>query len=90
MNKMDLVDKIADTADLTKASAARALDATVDAITNALRDGDQVSLIGFGTFLIKNRPERQGRNPQTGAIITIKAARVPNFRAGKALKEAVN
>ena len=90
MNKTELVDAIADTADLTKASAARALDATVEAITKALSSGDQVALVGFGTFVVKDRPERQGRNPQTGQAITIKASRVPGFRAGKALKQAVN
>ena len=90
MNKTELVDAIADTADLTKASAARALDATVEAITKALSSGDQVALVGFGTFVVKDRPERQGRNPQTGQAITIKASRVPAFRAGKALKQAVN
>ena len=90
MNKTELVDAIADTADLSKASAARALDATVEAITEALSKGDQVALVGFGTFVVKDRPERQGRNPQTGQAITIKASRAPGFRAGKALKEAVN
>ena len=90
MNKTDLVDRIADAADLSKASAGRALDAVLDAVTDALKEGDQVSLIGFGTFLVKDRSERQGRNPQTGEMITIKASKTPNFRAGKALKDAVN
>lgn len=90
MNKSELVDAIADAADLSKASAGRALDAAVDAVANALSNGDQVSLVGFGTFSVKHRAARAGRNPQTGAEIQIKAANVPSFKAGKALKEAVN
>lgn len=90
MNKSELVDAIADAADLSKASAGRALDAAVDAVANALSKGDQVSLVGFGTFSVKHRAARAGRNPQTGAEIQIKAANVPSFKAGKALKEAVN
>ncbi|MFT7300836.1 MAG: DNA-binding protein HU-beta [Porticoccus sp.] len=90
MNKSELVDAIADAADLSKASAARALDSAVDAVTKALSNGDQVSLVGFGTFSVKHRAARAGRNPQTGAEIQIKAANVPSFKAGKALKDAVN
>ncbi len=90
MNKSELVDAIADAADLSKASAGRALDAAVDAVANALSNGDQVSLVGFGTFSVKHRAARTGRNPQTGAEIQIKAANVPSFKAGKALKDAVN
>ncbi len=90
MNKSELVDAIADAADLSKASAGRALDAAVDAVTSALSNGDQVSLVGFGTFSVKHRAARAGRNPQTGAEIQIKAANVPSFKAGKALKDAVN
>ncbi len=90
MNKTELVDSIAEAADLPKASAARALDAVVDAITNALKEGDSVSLVGFGTYAVKRREARTGRNPQTGAPIEIKAANVPSFKAGKALKDAVN
>jgi len=90
VNKSELVDAIADAADLSKASAGRALDAAVDAVANALSNGDQVSLVGFGTFSVKHRAARAGRNPQTGAEIQIKAANVPSFKAGKALKEAVN
>ena len=90
MNKSELVDAIADAADLSKASAGRALDAAVDAVTSALSNGDQVSLVGFGTFTVKHRAARAGRNPQTGAEIQIKAANVPSFKAGKALKDAVN
>jgi len=90
VNKSELVDAIADAADLSKASAGRALDAAVDAVTSALSNGDQVSLVGFGTFSVKHRAARSGRNPQTGAEIQIKAANVPSFKAGKALKDAVN
>ncbi len=90
MNKSELIDAIASGADLSKAAAGRALDSTVDAITESLRKGEQVSLVGFGTFNVKQRAARQGRNPQTGATIQIKAATVPSFKAGKALKEAVN
>jgi len=90
VNKSELVDAIADAADLSKASAGRALDAAVDAVASALSNGDQVSLVGFGTFSVKHRAARTGRNPQTGAEIQIKAANVPSFKAGKALKDAVN
>ena len=90
MNKTELIDSIAEAADLPKASAARALDAAVDAITNALKEKDSVSLVGFGTFSTKEREARTGRNPQTGEPIEIKAATVPSFKAGKALKDAVN
>ena len=90
MNKSELIDAIATGADLSKAAAGRALDSTVEAITESLRKGEQVSLVGFGTFNVKQRAARQGRNPQTGETIQIKAATVPSFKAGKALKEAVN
>lgn len=90
MNKSELVDAIADAADLSKTSAGRALDAAIDAVAGALKNGDQVSLVGFGTFSVKHRAARTGRNPQTGAEIQIKAANVPSFKAGKALKDAVN
>ena len=90
MNKSDLVDAIAKSADLSKAAAARALDATVDTITKALKKGDTVSLVGFGTFKVGKRAARTGRNPRTGATIKIKAAKVPKFSAGKGLKDAVN
>ena len=90
MNKTELIDAIAAAADLPKASAGRALDAVVDSITETLAKGDQVSLVGFGTFAVKHRAAREGRNPQTGATIQIKASNVPGFKAGKALKEAVN
>lgn len=90
MNKTELIDRIAEAADISKASAARALDAALDAITVSLRQSDPVVLVGFGTFTVKERAARTGRNPQTGATIEIKAARVPGFKAGKALKDALN
>ncbi len=90
MNKSELVDAIASGADISKASAGRALDATIDTITETLRKGDQVALVGFGTFSVKDRAARTGRNPQTGKTIEIPAARVPGFKAGKGLKDAVN
>ena len=90
MNKTELVEAIAASADLPKAAAGRALDAVVDAITDALKNNDQVVLVGFGTFVVKERAARTGRNPQTGNPIEIAAARIPSFKPGKALKDAVN
>ena len=90
MNKTELIDAVADAADLSKADAGRAVDAVVDTITGALKGGDSVTLVGFGTFLVRERAARTGRNPQTGATIEIKAANAPAFKAGKALKDAVN
>jgi len=90
VNKSELVDAIASGADISKASAGRALDSMVNAITESLTKGNPVALVGFGTFSVKDRAARQGRNPQTGATIQIPAARVPGFKAGKGLKEAVN
>ena len=90
MNKTELIDAIATAADLPKASAGRALDAVVESITEALTKGDQVSLVGFGTFQVKARAARMGRNPRTGEAIHIKASNVPGFKAGKGLKDAVN
>ncbi|EAQ99087.2 HU family DNA-binding protein [Congregibacter brevis] len=90
MNKSDLIDAIASAADINKSDAGRALDAVVDSITDTLKKGDQVSLVGFGTFSVKHRAARDGRNPQTGETIKIKASNVPGFKAGKALKDAVN
>ncbi len=90
MNKSDLVDAIAKSAEISKAAAARALDATVETIKKALKKGDTVSLVGFGTFKVGKRAARNGRNPRTGATIKIKAAKVPKFSAGKGLKDAVN
>ena len=85
MNKAELIDAVADDSDLTKASAARALDSAIENITNALRGGDSVTLVGFGTFTVRQREARMGRNPRTGEAIQIKASRVPGFKAGKAL-----
>ncbi len=90
MNKSDLIDAIAKSSDISKAAAGRALDATVDTIKKALKKGDTVSLVGFGTFKVGKRAARNGRNPRTGATIKIKAAKVPKFSAGKGLKDAVN
>ena len=90
MNKTELVDLIADKADLSKSSAARALEAAIAGITDALRAGDQVSLVGFGTFAVKQRAERQGRNPKTGELLNIAASRSPGFKPGKALRDALN
>ncbi|AKH62891.1 MULTISPECIES: nucleoid-associated protein HU-alpha [Photorhabdus] len=89
MNKTELVDAIAESADLTKAQAKAALESTLNAITESLKEGDSVQLVGFGTFKVNHRAERTGRNPQTGKEITIAAANVPAFSAGKALKDAV-
>lgn len=90
MNKAELIEAMADAADISKAAAGRALDGMVEAITNAMKEGDTLSLVGFGTFSVKERAAREGRNPQTGEIIKIKASRIPSFKAGKALKDAVN
>lgn len=90
MNKSELIDRIAESADLSKADAGRALDAAIEAITGALKNGDQVALVGFGTFVVKERAARTGRNPQTGKEIAIAAAKAPAFKAGKALKDALN
>lgn len=90
MNKAELIDAIAEAADLSKASAQRALDATLDSITSAMQGGDQVTLVGFGTFSVRPRAARTGRNPRTGEAIEIKASNNPAFKAGKALKDAVN
>ena len=90
MNKAEMIDAIATAADLPKASAGRALDAVLDCITDELKKGEQVTLVGFGTFSVKHRNARSGRNPQTGATIQIGASTVPGFKAGKALKDAVN
>ena len=90
MNKSELIDQIAKSADISKAAAGRALAATVGAIRTSLKKGGMVTLVGFGTFYVGKRAARSGRNPRTGATIKIKSARVPKFRAGKALKDAVN
>ena len=90
MNKSDLIDAIARHADISKAAAGRALDALTSAITGTLAKGGSVTLVDFGSFYVGQRNARQGRNPQTGAAVAIPAAKVPKFRAGKALKDALN
>ena len=90
MNKSKLIDAIAKHADISKAAAGRAVDATMNAIQSSLKKGDMVTLVGFGSFYVGRRAARQGRNPRTGATIRIRAAKVPKFRAGKALKDALN
>jgi len=89
-NKADLIEAIAQSADLSKAAAGRALEAVIASIKDSLKNGEQVSLVGFGTFYVGERAARNGRNPLTGAEIKIKAARIPKFRAGKGLKDTVN
>ena len=90
MNKSQLIDKIAAGADISNAAAGRALDAVIASVTDSLKAGDDVALVGFGSFTVRERSARTGRNPQTGKEIKIAAAKVPAFRAGKALKDAVN
>ncbi|MBX9444576.1 nucleoid-associated protein HU-beta [Dickeya chrysanthemi] len=90
MNKSQLIDKIAADADISKAAAGRVLDAIIGSVTESLKAGDDVALVGFGTFSVRERAARTGRNPQTGNEISIPAAKVPGFRAGKALKDSVN
>ncbi len=90
MNKTELIEHIAAHADISKAAATRALESTIDAVKATLKKGDSVSLVGFGTFEVTKRAARNGRNPATGAAIKIKAAKVPKFRPGKALKDALN
>jgi len=90
MNKSELIDAISESAELTKAEAGRAVDAVVSVISKALKNGDSVTLVGFGTFEVRKRGARTGRNPRTGEEIKIKAANNPAFKAGKALKDAVN
>ena len=90
VNKSELIDVIAKHADISKAAAGRALDATVDAIRGSLKKGTIVTLVGFGSFYVGKRSPRAGRNPRTGDAIKIKGGKVPKFRAGKALKDALN
>ena len=89
MTKAELIDKIASSTGLTKADASRALDSTLNSIKSALKKGQKVTLVGFGTFSVAKRKSRKGRNPRTGATIIIPAAKIPKFTAGKALKDAV-
>ena len=90
MNKSELIDQIAKQADISKAAASRALDAAIGAVKTSLKKGGMVTLVGFGTFYVGKRAARGGRNPRTGAAIKIRAAKVPKFRPGKALKDALN
>ena len=90
MNKAELIDAVAAAADIEKSTATRAVQAVLDGISGALKNGEQVVLVGFGTFAVKERSARVGRNPKTGEEIKIAASRVPGFKAGKALKDALN
>lgn len=90
MNKTELIEHIAKSADISKAAAARSLDAVIDAVTTSLKNNDSVTLVGFGTFSVGERAARSGRNPRTGEVINIESAKVPKFKAGKLLKDAVN
>ncbi|MFT9847557.1 HU family DNA-binding protein [Aneurinibacillus sp. REN35] len=89
MNKTELITKVSEVAELTKKDATKAVDAVFDAITEALKDGEKVQLIGFGNFEVRERAARKGRNPQTGEEIEIAASKVPAFKPGKALKEDI-
>ena len=90
MNKADLIDAVAESADISKAAAARCVDTVFDSISGSLAKGDPVTIVGFGTFSVKARAARTGRNPQTGESIQIAASKLPGFKAGKGLKDAVN
>jgi len=90
MKKTDLIDAMAEAADISRLAAGRALDGMLEAITSAMQDGEPVSIVGFGTFTVRDRAARTGRNPKTGDTIEIPASRTPAFKAGKALKDAVN
>ncbi len=89
MTKTEMIDAVANSASLTKDEAGRAVNAVLDTITSTLKSGDQVTIVGFGSFSVKERAARQGRNPQTGETIQIKASKLPAFKAGKALKDAI-
>jgi len=90
MNKAELIDAVAEAADISKSAAARAVDAVTETIARSLKNDDPVTLVGFGTFTVRSRAARSGRNPRTGETIRIKASKVPGFKPGKALKDAVN
>ncbi len=90
MNKAEFIDAVASKGDMSKTEATSAVDAVLDSVTAALKDGEQITLVGFGTFLVRKREARTGRNPRTGEPLQIKASNVPSFKAGKALKDAVN
>lgn len=89
MNKTELIAAVADKADISKADAGRAIDSLFEVVGKALKKKDKVSLVGFGTFLVRERAARTGRNPKTGAPLKIKASKTPSFKAGKALKDAI-
>lgn len=89
MNKTDVINAVADKADISRADAARAVDAFFEVVGKALKKKDKVSLVGFGTFLVRERAARSGRNPKTGAMIKIKASKTPSFKAGKGLKDLI-
>ena len=90
MNKTELITAIAESADISKKDSEKALKAFVDVVTEELKKGEKVQLVGFGTFEVSERPEREGRNPQTGETMKIAACKAPKFKAGKALKDAIN
>jgi DNA-binding protein HU-beta len=90
MNKADFIGAVATAGELSKADASRAVDAVIEVVKASLKQGDSISLVGFGTFEVRERAARQGRNPRTGDTIEIKASKIPSFKAGKALKDAVN
>ena len=90
MNKTELIEHISKRADISKAAAARALDAMCDAVRSSMRKGDSVAIVGFGTFAAEQRVARTGRNPRTGLPVKIKATRIPKFRAGRTLRDAIN
>lgn len=90
MNKSELIEAIAEEADVPKAQAGRVIDAMTSVVGDALSEGEQVSMVGFGTFMVRERPARSGRNPRTGETIQIAASKTPSFKAGKALKDRVN
>ena len=90
MNKTEMIETVSKSADISKAAAGRAVEAMVIAVRGSLKKGQMVTIVGFGTFYVGKRAARSGRNPRTGAAIKIKAAKVPKFRAGKALKDALN
>ncbi|MBM3385324.1 MAG: HU family DNA-binding protein, partial [Betaproteobacteria bacterium] len=89
MNKSDLIEHIAQAAEISRSAAERAVDATIAAVKSSLKKGGEVTLVGFGTFYVASRGARTGRNPRTGEALSIKAAKIPRFRAGKALKDAI-
>jgi len=90
VNKADLIEQIAQAAEISKSAAERSVDSLINAVKTSLRKGEEVTLVGFGTFYAGKRAARTGRNPRTGEALSIKAARLPKFRAGKALKDAIN